>query len=45
MKSFVVLALMAAYLSIIAGCGTMAGVGQDIQSAGEKVEDAASRKK
>ncbi|MEJ6024040.1 entericidin A/B family lipoprotein [Ramlibacter sp. PS4R-6] len=30
---------------LIAGCNTVKGAGQDIQRAGEKIEDAASKKK
>ena len=29
---------------VLAGCNTMAGMGQDVQKAGEKVEDAAKKK-
>jgi len=29
----------------LAGCNTMKGAGQDVQKAGEKVENAADRKK
>ena len=35
--------LIAAYL--LAGCNTMSGAGQDIQKGGEKLENAADRKK
>ena len=30
---------------VLAGCNTVRGVGQDIQKAGEKIEDAATKKK
>ena len=42
MKKSIVLILMA--MGLIAGCNTMAGVGKDIQKAGETVEDAAKKK-
>ena len=29
---------------VLAGCNTMAGMGQDVQKAGEKVEDSAKKK-
>jgi entericidin A len=29
---------------VLAGCSTMQGMGQDIQKAGSKIEDAAKRK-
>jgi predicted small secreted protein len=30
---------------VLAGCNTISGVGQDVQKAGEKIEDAANKKK
>ncbi|MGF1546703.1 MAG: entericidin A/B family lipoprotein [Thiotrichales bacterium] len=45
MKKIAISTLIMAFLWLVSGCGTMAGVGQDIQSAGEKIEDAASKKK
>ena len=42
MKTIITL-IAAAFLS--AGCNTIKGAGQDIQRAGEKIEDAATRKK
>lgn len=32
-------------LSLLTGCNTFEGVGQDIQKGGEKIEDAANRNK
>lgn len=37
------IALLAA-LFLLAGCNTIKGAGQDIQRAGEKIEDAAKKK-
>lgn len=42
MKSFAI--LLAAVTIALAGCNTVKGVGQDIQKAGEKLEDAAKKK-
>ena len=41
-RSVVVLALLAI---LVVGCNTMSGAGKDIQRGGEKIEDAAERKK
>jgi predicted small secreted protein len=41
-KLTLILATIAALA--IAGCNTMAGVGKDVQKAGEKLEDAAKKK-
>lgn len=30
-------------MAVLAGCNTVAGAGKDVQKAGEKVEDAATR--
>jgi predicted small secreted protein len=38
-----IVALLAAAL-VLAACNTMKGMGQDIQKAGEKIEDAAKKK-
>lgn len=43
MKKTVFLIALAA-LAALAGCNTVRGVGQDIQKAGEKIEDAARKK-
>lgn len=43
MKSILSIALLAVSL-FFAGCNTVKGVGQDIQKAGEKIEDAAKKK-
>ncbi|WP_140627860.1 entericidin A/B family lipoprotein [Methylibium rhizosphaerae] len=34
-----------ASLFVLAGCNTMEGLGKDVQKVGDKIEDAASRKK
>ena len=36
--------IAAAFVFALAGCNTVKGVGQDIQKAGEKIEDAAKKK-
>ena len=36
--------LAVAFSFALAGCNTMQGMGQDIQKAGEKIEDAAKKK-
>ena len=36
--------VLAAVVVFLAGCNTIAGVGQDVQRAGEVVEDAAKKK-
>jgi predicted small secreted protein len=38
---------LAAFLGLLAvvGCNTVAGLGRDVERAGEKVQDAANRKK
>ncbi|MDO5505847.1 MAG: entericidin A/B family lipoprotein [Pseudoxanthomonas suwonensis] len=42
MKRLTTLLLMALFsVGLLSGCNTMAGVGQDVQKAGEKVEDKA----
>lgn len=41
-KLSLILATIAAFA--LAGCNTMAGVGKDVQKAGEKIEDAAKKK-
>jgi predicted small secreted protein len=41
-KLTLILATIAALA--LAGCNTMAGVGKDVQKAGEKLEDAAKKK-
>lgn len=45
MKHFAALLAVAFAFSIpLAGCNTMKGAGQDMQKAGEKVEDAAKKR-
>jgi predicted small secreted protein len=36
---------VAAVLAVLAGCNTVAGIGKDIQKAGDVVEEAANKKK
>jgi predicted small secreted protein len=36
---------VAAVLAVLAGCNTVAGIGKDIQKAGDVVEEAATKKK
>ncbi len=43
MKSFSTL-LIAAAMLVVVGCNTVKGVGQDLQKAGETIEDAAKKK-
>jgi predicted small secreted protein len=43
MMKIVFTLLAAAY--VLAGCNTMRGFGQDVQKAGEKIEDSAAKKK
>jgi entericidin A len=38
-------ALLIAALALLAGCNTFQGFGKDVQKAGEKIEDAAARRK
>jgi predicted small secreted protein len=42
MKTIIATLLATAFL--LAGCNTVKGVGQDIQKAGEKIEDAGKKK-
>ena len=39
------LIILIASLYVLAGCNTIEGVGKDIQKGGEKIEDAAAKKK
>ncbi len=43
MKTITTAALFA-FALMLAGCNTIKGAGQDIQKAGEKIEDAAKKK-
>lgn len=43
MKTFAAFIAMSLVL-ILAGCNTVKGVGQDLQKAGEKIEDVAKKK-
>lgn len=43
MKKTLLLCLLSLFsVAVLAGCNTMAGAGQDVQKAGEKIEDAAN---
>ncbi|MDR2196284.1 MAG: entericidin A/B family lipoprotein [Gallionellaceae bacterium] len=44
MKRITIVLLAALSLSVLSGCNTVAGIGKDMQKAGEKVEGAADRK-
>jgi predicted small secreted protein len=44
MKKVTCTALMGIVFFVLAGCNTIKGVGQDMQKAGEKIEDAAKKK-
>ncbi len=44
MLKTIAMLLAAAYLLALGGCNTIRGAGQDIQKAGEKIEDAAKKK-
>ena len=43
MKTIATLLVMS-FALVLAGCNTMRGAGQDVQKAGEKIEDAAKKK-
>ena len=43
MKRFAL--LLIAVAAVLAGCNTFQGFGRDVQKAGEKIEDAAARRK
>ena len=43
MKTLITLCVLSGVL-VLAGCNTVKGVGQDLQKAGEKIEDAAKKK-
>ncbi|MGV6858414.1 MAG: entericidin A/B family lipoprotein [bacterium] len=43
MKRFVALVLLAGFAISLSACNTMAGLGEDVQAAGEKLEDAAKK--
>ncbi|MFT3756527.1 MAG: entericidin A/B family lipoprotein [Pseudoxanthomonas sp.] len=46
MKRVISSAVLMLFLAmLVAGCNTMAGVGKDVQKAGEKVEDSADKHK
>ncbi|MFT4257189.1 MAG: entericidin A/B family lipoprotein [Pseudoxanthomonas sp.] len=40
-RAFALIVILLAASALLAGCNTVAGVGKDVQKAGEKVEDAA----
>ena len=41
MKRTMLFLMLASFSAMLAGCNTMAGVGKDVESAGEKVQDKA----
>ena len=43
MKRILSTVLLAAFAVAVVGCNTAKGVGQDVQKAGEKIEDAARK--
>jgi len=44
MKKLSVMLILTSILFALTACNTMSGVGKDVQKAGEKVEDAATKK-
>ena len=44
MKKVTSAACLAIFVVAVTGCNTIRGVGQDVQKAGEKIEDAAKKK-
>jgi predicted small secreted protein len=45
MKKFLLLAMVTFYVLAMTGCNTMEGMGQDVQKAGEKLEESAKKHK
>ncbi|MFC4274699.1 entericidin A/B family lipoprotein [Achromobacter aloeverae] len=45
MKNKALLIAMLAFSTLVAGCNTMHGAGQDIERGGEKIQNAADRNK
>lgn len=45
MKTWIVICASLIALSSLTGCNTFQGFGQDVQRGGEKIEDAADRKR
>jgi predicted small secreted protein len=45
MKRIICALIGAAFLAGLAGCNTMAGIGEDTQAAGKKIENSADRNK
>lgn len=45
MKRLIAAALAACMLAVLAGCNTIEGMGQDIQKAGDSIENAAKKNK
>ncbi len=43
-KLTLIIVSVAALVIGVSGCNTLAGVGKDVQKAGEKIEDAAKKK-
>ena len=44
MKNFILAVLIIIYLTVLTGCHTIHGVGQDIESAGESIQKATDKK-
>jgi predicted small secreted protein len=44
MKRLIASLSLMAFAAALAGCNTVAGVGQDLQKAGDKIEEAAKKK-
>lgn len=44
MKKVICATFLALFALAVSGCNTIKGVGQDVQKAGEKIEDAAKKK-
>ena len=43
MKKFILAVLIIIYLTVLTGCHTIHGVGQDIESAGESIQKATDK--
>jgi predicted small secreted protein len=44
MKKAITILVAAAFAALLAGCNTVRGMGQDIQKAGEKIEDSTKKR-
>jgi entericidin B len=45
MKKLIASLVGLAFVAVLAGCNTMAGIGEDTQAAGKKLENSADRNK